>query len=306
LRARGWNILTHVEADVIYGVTAGDGACLRSFTFSRMPTRSFRDRPLRATRRAEIIARMDIGPQQPQIGDAWGRVLARCWAAGGAPWSAVEMIERDDGFISAGDPSRYFTAPDEWSDLDRWAWEQATGRILDVGCGGGRHAVAWAERGLEAVGLDPSAEAVRITRERGVEALVGALPALPDGLGGFDTIAMFGNNLALLGGPKDGIDVLAALAAVAQPGARLLGRGTNPLLANADNHADYHAWNKQRGRRPGQLRLRVRDGIVATPWFDYWFATPDDVAEVVRASPWRLEAIERASVGGEYVVCLRR
>ncbi|MFI7337174.1 class I SAM-dependent methyltransferase [Streptomyces sp. NPDC050085] len=174
---------------------------------------------------------MEFIVKQPGIDDAFGRVLVRCWEAGAAPWSAVEVIERDDALISANDAARYFSEPAQWSALDRWAWEQAEGRVLDVGCGAGRHAVAWGARGYDVVGVDPSPGAVRITRERGITAVVGSVPSLPEGLGQFDTIALCGDSLGLLGGPDQASRVLSALAAVARPGARLVGTGTDPGMA---------------------------------------------------------------------------
>jgi hypothetical protein len=135
--------------------------------------------------------------------------------------------------------------------------------------------------------------------------VVGAVPSLPAGLEGFDTIALFGNNLGLLGGPGQAPQVLAALAAVARPGARLIGTGTDPGDGGTA-HADYHAWNLRRGRARGQLRLRVRDGVTATPWFDYWLAAPDELVAAVAESAWNLEALEQDPAGPNYAVCLRR
>ncbi|MGY0020896.1 class I SAM-dependent methyltransferase [Streptomyces sp. YJ-C3] len=249
----------------------------------------------------------DPAPRQPRLGDAFGSILARCWAAGAVPYSSVEVVERDDGLISANDPARYFAAPEAWSDLERWAWEQATGRILDVGCGGGRHAAPWARKGLDVLGLDSSPGVVGIMRERGLTAQLGSLPQLPDGLGTFETIALFGNNLGLLGGPDRAPAVLRALAEVARPGTRILGTAHDPSGGESvSHHAAYFAWNRERGRSPGQLRIRVRDGVIATPWFDYWLATPDELATAVADTPWTLETIERASAGSGLVVCLRR
>ncbi|MFE4335290.1 class I SAM-dependent methyltransferase [Streptomyces sp. NPDC056831] len=259
-----------------------------------------------AWRTRDTIGVMDLVAKQPRIDDAFGRVLARCWEAGAALWSAVEVIERDDGLIAANDASRYFSEPAQWSALDRWAWEQAEGRVLDVGCGGGRHAVPWVARGHEVVGVDPSPGAVCITRERGAEAVVGSVPSLPEELGRFDTIALCGDSLGLLGGPEQAPHVLSSLAAVARPGALLVGTGTDPGDGAGTVHADYHSWNLSRGRARGQLRLRVRDGAVTTPWFDYWLASPDEFAATVGGSAWTLETLERDPTGSGYAVCLRR
>ncbi|MFJ3667305.1 class I SAM-dependent methyltransferase [Streptomyces sp. NPDC090106] len=248
---------------------------------------------------------MDLVAKEPRIDDAFGSVLTRCWMAGATPWSAAEVIERDDGLIAVNDASRYFSEPAQWSALDRWAWEQAEGRILDVGCGGGRHAVAWVARGHEVVGVDPSPGAVRITRERGVDAVLGAVPSLPAHLGRFDTIALCGDSIGLLGGAEQAAEVLSALAAVARPGARLIGTGTDPGDGVGTVHAAYHSWNLRRGRARGQLRLRVRDGAVATPWFDYWLASPDEFTAAVDGSAWILETLERDATGSGYAVSLR-
>lgn len=230
----------------------------------------------------------NLDARQPHIGDAWGRVLARCWDAGAAPWSGVEVIERDDGMIEAHDASRYFAEPQDWSELERWGWEQAAGRILDVGCGGGRHAVPWLALGREVVGLEPSPEAVRVSRERGVEAVIGSVPTLPEGLGVFDTIALFGNNLGLLGGPAQAPEVLAALASVARPGARLIGKGMDPVEGGGA-HAEYHAWNLRRGRPAGSCasgcgtaRRRRRGSTIGS-----LRRTKSPPSSPSRCGPWR-------------------
>ncbi|WP_425825416.1 class I SAM-dependent methyltransferase [Streptomyces fractus] len=247
---------------------------------------------------------MQAPPEDPRVDDAFGRILARCWQAGATPWSAVEVIERDDGLIRANDAARYFLTREEWPALEQWAWAQAAGRVLDVGCGGGRHAVEWLARGHEVVGLDSSPEAVRVTRERGVEAVVGSVPELPDGLGRFDTVALMGNNLGLLGGPDQAPQVLAALAAASHPGALLIGSGSDPGDGGTE-HGAYHARNLRHGRARGQLRLRVRDEATATPWFDYWLASPGELAGLIDASPWTVETLRREPGGSGYVMCLR-
>ncbi|MEU3558253.1 class I SAM-dependent methyltransferase [Streptomyces fragilis] len=249
---------------------------------------------------------MELPSKEPEIGDAFGQILAQCWAAGAAPWSAVEIIERDDGRIDAHDASTYFSEPERWAVLERWAWERAGGRILDVGCGGGRHTVPWAARGLDVMGLDASPGAVNVVRGRGVECVVGSVPDLLPGLGKFDTVTLFGNNIGLLGGPQTAHQVLDALATVTRPGGRPIGTGTDPG-GDDSIHAAYHAWNVERGRSRGQARIRVRAAGIATTWFDYWFPTSEEITEVVAESAcWALEELQRSPDGPGYAVILLR
>jgi SAM-dependent methyltransferase len=235
--------------------------------------------------------------EAPEIGDAFGACLLACWEAGARPWGTLELIERDDGFLDGADAARYFTPPDGWGRLDRWACDQARGRVLDVGAGAGRAALHLQETGRDAVALDVSPLALEVCRRRGVRQTVAgtvadlAAEGIPDGQA-FDAFVLLGNNLGLLGGVAEAPRLLRALAALAAPGAVLLGKGMDPYRTAAPEHLAYHARNRDRGRMPGQIRMRVRHRRLATPWFDYLFATPDEVAPLLDGTAWRLEHVE--------------
>jgi len=77
----------------------------------------------------------------PSEGDAFGQLLLQCWRDGGRTGVAHEIVERDDGFIGLSDAATYFAGPDEWQAPERAGLEHIVGRVLDVGCGAGRHAV---------------------------------------------------------------------------------------------------------------------------------------------------------------------
>jgi SAM-dependent methyltransferase len=239
----------------------------------------------------------------PVIGDAFGDLLRRCWAAGGAPGRAIEVVERDDGFVGATDAARYISGVDSWSPQEAAVLPHARGRVLDVGCGAGRHLIALRERGLDVRGVDPSAGAVAVCHDRGLDVSVGGIDRLP--AGPFDTLLLFGNNLGLLGSPASAPGRLAALAAAAAPGARILGSGTDPYGTADPVHTAYHARNREHGRSGGQLRLRVRHANVATDWFEYWLLTVAELETVLAGSPWRLETVERGrDTDSNYAVVL--
>src|SRR5580700_1084835 len=101
----------------------------------------------------------------------------------------TEIIERDDGFIIAQRPARYFAAPADWADFEQTALALAHGRVLDVGCGAGRFALALQERGTPVTGLDVSAGAVDVCRQRGVLHVVQGAVTSAGGMG-YDTFLL--------------------------------------------------------------------------------------------------------------------
>jgi SAM-dependent methyltransferase len=237
------------------------------------------------------------------LGDAFGDMIARCWAAGATPGSAYEIVEREDGFIAATDAIRYFTTRDEWPVHEVWACDEAKGRVLDIGCGAGRHAVDLWERGIEVVGLEPSRAAADVARDRGVPVIDGTIDTLCGDHGTFDTFLLLGNNLGLLESRERTETVLDRLADVSRSGARVFAAGTDPYATTAPEHLAYHAANRAAGRMGGQLRLRVRDRHAATDWFDYLLVSPDELAELIAPTVWRLDEV-RPGDGAGYLAVL--
>jgi SAM-dependent methyltransferase len=216
-------------------------------------------------------------------------------AGGRLPRPVIEIIERDDGLINGALAEPYLAEPDQWPPYDHRALERVRGRVLDVGVGAGRTALVLQERGVPVTGLDTSAGAIRVSRTRGVRDLVHASIEQHATTGSrYDTFLLLGNNLGLLEGRDRAPAFLATLAEMASPGAQVIAQGTDPYGTTDPVQVGYHQDNRRRGRLGGQLRLRLRYRELATDWFDYLVCSPDELAELVAGTPWRLAGIDNA------------
>ena len=203
---------------------------------------------------------------------------------------AVEVVERDDGFIAtSGGPEAYFAPLRRWPAGERRALRLARGRVLDVGVGAGRVALELQRRGHEVVGIDVSPLALDVARRRGVRD-VRLLPfhRIDESLGRFDTVVMFGNNFGLFGSPGRARTLLRRLRRLTSDGARILGSSVGVYDTEDPDHLAYHERNRRRGRMAGQLRLRVRHGLYCSPWFDYLIVSREEMAALADSGGWRL------------------
>ena len=222
--------------------------------------------------------------------DAYGRLVLDHLEHGGQ----VEIVERDDGFITASrfGPDYYFAPFRRWPRPQRSALRLARGRVLDVGCGAGRVAIELQERGHDVVGIDVSPLAVEVARRRGAaDVRELAVTQVGPELGRFDTIVMFGNNCGLLGSGRRAPWLLRRFKSVTSPGARILAESTDPYTTDKPEHLAFHERNRRRGRMAGHLRIRIRHGAYKTPWFDYLLASPQELAELADGTGWELTRV---------------
>ncbi len=241
-------------------------------------------------------------PLMPRTADAWGQLLLDCHTAGLPRDTYFEICERDDGYISGYDAVGFFASPDAWPELDRWAFARFRGQVLDIGVGAGRFAVPTQDRGGEIVGLDVSADALDVCRRRGLaETFLGTVDDLPQNAR-FDTFLLLGRNLGLLESRERAPRLLSTLARLARPGARIVGTGMDPYLLDGAQHAEYLAANLRQGRMSGQMRLRLRHRLLVTDWYDYLFASLQELEELTEGTGWQLAEAERQ--GAEYGVVL--
>jgi 2-polyprenyl-3-methyl-5-hydroxy-6-metoxy-1,4-benzoquinol methylase len=64
---------------------------------------------------------------------------------------ASEMVKRDDGYFDASPkgPAIYFSEYEDWDQIERRGMEFVKGKVLDIGCGAGRHSLYLQKRGFD-------------------------------------------------------------------------------------------------------------------------------------------------------------
>jgi SAM-dependent methyltransferase len=228
------------------------------------------------------------------------------WARGK---TEPETLERDDGRTETGAGyDLYVAAVRDWLPAERRALRLVHGRVADVGCGAGRVALHLQEQGHQVVGFDSSPLAVRATRVSGVlDARCVAVDALAADIGSFDTVVLYGNNFGVFGTPARTRRILTTWARRARPGARILAGSTNPYCGGAPGITrDYYFRNIERGRMPGQVRLRLQYGGHVGRWFPWLFVSRREMRILLRGTGWRPSQFIGERSSDPYVAVLEK
>jgi SAM-dependent methyltransferase len=250
--------------------------------------------PPRRTRKRDTVSSFDL----------YARAMLDHWLGK----KVVFEFERDDGYRSPSLIESYFAPPAKWSKIEREAMKEVRGRVLDVGCGPGRHALYLQRRRHRVVGIDASPTQVALARVRGVEEVYQAsVRRLPRGLGTFDTIILMGNNLGLAGDVPLMRRFLRDAKQISTSRGRIVGSTRIPGTW-IPHHLSYVKWNVARGRPPGLLTLRGRYKGRVGDWFDLLLLSPDDLAELAHETGWDLVRViyEPREDATSYVGVLRR
>lgn len=199
-----------------------------------------------------------------------------------------EIIERDDGYADvSGGREMYLADYPNWPSRHRQAVRYAKGRVLDVGCGAGRHALYLQAQGLDVLGIDTSPLAVTVCRRRGLKDVrLMSVDQLSPALGAFGTVLMLGMNFGLFANRHKARRLLRRLHKITEQDGRIIAESLDPYQTDNPFHRAYQRRNKQRGRMAGQVRIRVRYQKYMTPWFDYLFVSRREMEKVLRGTRW--------------------
>lgn len=206
---------------------------------------------------------------------------------------------RADGVGFEIDTREYFTLEGTLASLDRLAIEHCGGRVLDVGAGAGRHALALQARGLEVVAIDVSPICTELCRERGV-ARAQTLDVMtlddPERLGRFDTIFFGMQTIGLAGGIRPLGRLLRRLRICLAPGGRIL---VDSSTLREPWEGDYDDDSPERGEIVLSTCYRGWRGA-PFPWL---YLGEEDLREVAGSAGFEMAVLGRVE-SGEYLAVL--
>ncbi|HEX2832461.1 MAG TPA: class I SAM-dependent methyltransferase [Thermoanaerobaculia bacterium] len=234
--------------------------------------------------------------------DVFGALMLAQYAAGNHPVHGV--VERDDHLVGVEDARNYFSEYPQWAATEHHALKLVRGRVLDMGCGAGRHALYLQQQGFAVTGLDASAGAIEVCRKRGLERTlrqsIDDLENIP--AGSFDTVTMFYNNFGLLQSPRKARRILRQLRRITAPDGQIIAECFDPYAVTNPIQANYHAFNQGRGRWGGQQRLRLRFLNLVGRWFDYLLVSSEEMRTLLLHTQWTLDRVLEGKQGGYVAV----
>src|SRR5207244_12763968 len=134
------------------------------------------------------------------------------------------------------------------TDVHERVLARASGPVLDVGCGPGRHIGALARRGVLAVGVDVSPDAIRLARRRGALVLERSIFDRVPGAGAWGCALLLDGNIGIGGRP---VPLLTRVSALLRPRGEVLVELERP------------------GSGRHSIRVRLEHGDSVSDWFDW-------------------------------------
>lgn len=203
-----------------------------------------------------------------------------------------EIVERDDGFFDAYSNKIYFSKFKEWPKNEKAAIKFTKGKVLDIGCGPGRHSLYLQKRGFDVTSIDSSPLTIKVCRLRGLKKAVVMPINKIERLGPnqFDTILLLGfNGFGIVGSKDVARRLFRKMHKITSPNAIIITNGLDPYDTKNPNNLSYHRFNKKRKRMAGQTRLRILFGKHKSNWFDWLLVNKKEMKMILENTGWKVK-----------------
>ena len=220
--------------------------------------------------------------------DLFGFVLYRYLHGDKTPYCIV----REDGYCDFPfDPKGYFQ--NKFLDVEKQGLKYVKGKILDVGCGAGRHALYFAKKGFDVVAIDSDKFCVKTCKERGIKKVFAENILKPKTIKKyrFDTIWFGGNNLGVAGNLEKMKEMFGILDKITNPNSVVLGRAFEFDKTMRGIHRKYHALQKSRGIFPGITKIRIQYKDFIGEWFNWVHISSAVLKKVLQGTHWKIDKL---------------
>lgn len=222
------------------------------------------------------------------MGDAFGRaVLDTLHDERREPVVYVRDGEREDAAVE-----RYFATPESWPDREHALLAGLDGRVLDLGCGAGRHARYLQSQSAvsDVVATDVSPHSVVAAWERGVErSVVADMACLPFADAAFDHVLCLGSQLCTGTTIDDVATNLAEAARVTCSGGTLVADCFDP---RGSDDWDWFGYDDDPRDGVGRRSFDVAYDGERTQ-IELTLLSPDRLRKLASTAGWRLEVVDR-------------
>lgn len=177
----------------------------------------------------------------------------------------------------------YFRGEDEMPELELKALELCNGKVLDVGAGVGSHALILQKRGLNVTGMDISAPAVTIMKQRGLkQAIEGNILTYKEDT--YDTLLFMMNGIGLTGSIAGLKAFLKHVKSLINPGGQLVFDSSNLSYLYQEIPFPLNGYY-------GEVSFRYEYKSIKGNWFKWVYVDQKTLKEIAQQSGWNAEII---------------
>lgn len=177
----------------------------------------------------------------------------------------------------------YFRDEAEMPELEHKALDLCKGKVLDVGAGVGSHALVLQKRGLNVTGMDISAPAVQIMKQRGLkQAIEGNI--LTYTAEKYDTLLFMMNGIGLTGSIPGLKSFLKHAKSLINPGGQL-------VFDSSDLSYLYQEIPFPVNGYFGEVSFRYEYKSIKGNWFKWIYVDQKTLIDIAKESGWAPEII---------------
>jgi SAM-dependent methyltransferase len=199
------------------------------------------------------------------------------------------VVRATDGDVWSMPMGRWLAPATE---VDERVLDHATGPVLDVGCGPGRHVHALSRRGIVALGIELSPTAVRHARNGGAEVVEGSIFEVAPDPGCWSTALLLDGNIGIGGRPH---------VLLRRIGELLSGEGRVIIELDPPEAEPTHG---EAASKKDPFRIRIESDGTTSAWFPWARVTVDSIDAPAAAAG--MTVAERWTDGGRHFCTLAR